>query len=188
MALIGRYWPQCCCTLRAVSSISDAQVIRTLPPAGLGTTVTPTGNVFEHRPGDDQKAVNLFHSFGQFSIGAGNTANFSNARTRIQNIMSRVTGGQCVRRSLALIQRSGTRHFGRQSFSDQSGWCPVWPECSAQCRRLFSRLDGRLRQARDRWHFLRRSGKSKRADFGTSVRVRLSHVQPCSDRRSDGGV
>ena len=58
----------------------------------LGTRVTPaTGNVF-NIDGGTIRGGNQFHSFGQFSVGTGNTANFSVANT-IQNIISRVTGG-----------------------------------------------------------------------------------------------
>ncbi|MDM8552884.1 filamentous hemagglutinin N-terminal domain-containing protein [Desulfobacterales bacterium HSG2] len=40
-----------------------------------------------------QAGANLFHSFGQFDINAGETANFG-VSPAIQNIISRVTGGQ----------------------------------------------------------------------------------------------
>ncbi len=64
--------------------------------SGLGTVVTPSGNVTTitggTRPGN---GPNLFHSFGSFSVGEGNTANFSNnSGLPTANILSRVTGGQ----------------------------------------------------------------------------------------------
>ena len=111
----------------------------------------------------------------------------SRTRSKTSSAGSRGVGGSQIDGTLTFDDLRYLDDFERQSISAQSCWHPVWPECSAQYRRLFSCLDGRLRQARDRWHFLRRSGKSKRADFGTSVRVRLSYVQPCSDRRSERG-
>ena len=61
----------------------------------LGTTVTHTGNLYDitggTRPGN---GLNLFHSFGEFSVPSNNIANFLN-ETAIptSNILSRVTGG-----------------------------------------------------------------------------------------------
>jgi filamentous hemagglutinin family protein len=70
--------------------------------SGLGTTISPpsidpagrpnytiTGGT---RPGD---GPNLFHSFGDFSVGTNNVARFFNETGRsTTNILSRVTGGQ----------------------------------------------------------------------------------------------
>ena len=57
----------------------------------LGTTVTPSGNVYDIG-GGTIKGTNQFHSFGQFSVGAGDVANFTGP-AGIQNIIGRVTGG-----------------------------------------------------------------------------------------------
>jgi len=62
-------------------------------PCGTGatpgvTTVTPNGTVYEITGGS-----NLFHSFGLFSVGTGDTANFINdMHLTTTNILSRVTG------------------------------------------------------------------------------------------------
>src|SRR5262249_50526673 len=57
----------------------------------LGTRVTPAaGNVF-NIDGGTIKGGNQFHSFGQFSVGTNNTANFSVANT-VHNIIRRVPG------------------------------------------------------------------------------------------------
>lgn len=88
----------------AASSLSLAQVTTNITPSGgLGTTLnggvpactsscTITGGT---RPGN---GPNLFHSFGNFSVGAGDTANFQNTQINgsfpfTSNILSRVTGG-----------------------------------------------------------------------------------------------
>src|SRR5438105_4776477 len=64
-----------------------------------GTLPTPTSvsqaqgsNVYNIN-GGTIKGTNQFHSFGQFSVGTGNTASF-NGPSGILNILSRVTGGQ----------------------------------------------------------------------------------------------
>lgn len=82
--------------------------------SGLGTTISPpsidpagrpnyiiTGGT---RPGD---GPNLFHSFGDFSVGTNNVARFSNETGRATtNILSRVTGGQ-TSNIYGAIQTSG---------------------------------------------------------------------------------
>lgn len=60
--------------------------------ATRGTLVNPSGNVFDINGGTTAGGVNLFHSFSQFTVGTGDTANF-NGPASIQNIISRVTGG-----------------------------------------------------------------------------------------------
>jgi filamentous hemagglutinin family protein len=73
-------------------SVSHAQVTS----SGLNTSVAPSGGNFDitggMRPGG---GTNLFHSFGNFSLNAGESANFLNtpARPATTNILSRVTGG-----------------------------------------------------------------------------------------------
>ena len=126
-----------------VFSNAHAQVNTNITADGtLGTRVTPTGNVF-NIDGGTIRGGNQFHSFGQFSVGTGNTANFSVANT-IQNIISRVTGGvrSQIDGTLTSTITGDLDDFERQSIFAQSCRHPVWPECSAQYRRLFSRLDG----------------------------------------------
>jgi filamentous hemagglutinin family protein len=53
--------------------------------------VTPDGSTI-NITGGTTAGGNLFHSFSEFSVGAGETASFNNA-LEIQNIISRVTGG-----------------------------------------------------------------------------------------------
>jgi filamentous hemagglutinin family protein len=78
-------------------AVSQAQVASAIRPDGtLGTTVTHSGNVYTimggTRPGN---GPNLFHSFDRFSVGTNDTARFSaSGPPGIQNILSRVTGGQ----------------------------------------------------------------------------------------------
>ncbi|MCW5799484.1 MAG: filamentous hemagglutinin N-terminal domain-containing protein [Nitrospira sp.] len=62
-------------------------------PGGLGTTLSTSGNTTNiaggTRPGG---GPNLFHSFNQFSVGAGDVAAFVNPGG-VSNVISRVIGG-----------------------------------------------------------------------------------------------
>jgi len=76
--------------------ISLAQTT-SITSSGLNTRVTTRPNTTIHditggtRPGN---GTNLFHSFGNFSVGTNNTANFLNETGSLTtNILSRVTGG-----------------------------------------------------------------------------------------------
>ena len=79
--------------------ITDAQVVTDITSSGLNTQIDQNGNSYDiiggTRPGG---GPNLFHSFGNFSVGAGDTANFLNTPVDgslplTSNIISRVTGG-----------------------------------------------------------------------------------------------
>ncbi|WP_013334802.1 filamentous hemagglutinin N-terminal domain-containing protein [Gloeothece verrucosa] len=59
--------------------------------------------------GGTRAGTNLFHSFQEFSLQTGNTAYFNNALT-IQNIFSRVTGGN-VSYINGLLQTNGTANL-----------------------------------------------------------------------------
>ncbi|MBD2041363.1 filamentous hemagglutinin N-terminal domain-containing protein, partial [Microcoleus sp. FACHB-672] len=60
---------------------------------GTGTVVTPQGNGFNITGGNLSKdGTNLFHSFTQFGLSAGQIANFQ-SNPAILNILGRVTGG-----------------------------------------------------------------------------------------------
>ena len=54
--------------------------------------ITPNGRTL-NITGGTAVGTNLFHSFGQFSVPRGQTAYFNNG-LNVQNILSRVTGGQ----------------------------------------------------------------------------------------------
>jgi filamentous hemagglutinin family protein len=82
-------------TTQALAQVATA--ITSTPGAGsLGATVTTNGTTIQitggTRPGG---GTNLFHSFGQFNVASGDTAQFLNTTPslRTDNILSRVTGG-----------------------------------------------------------------------------------------------
>ena len=90
----------CLCFVIVVSiamlpSDGAAQVTTTITSSGLNTQVNQVGNASiitgGTRPGG---SPNLFHSFGDFSIGGGDLANFLNdTGLPTSNILGRVTGG-----------------------------------------------------------------------------------------------
>lgn len=76
-------------------SVGDAQVSTNITSSGLNTQVDQVGNSSNitggTRPGN---GPNLFHSFGNFSLGGGDLANFlNNTGLPTSNILGRVTGG-----------------------------------------------------------------------------------------------
>jgi len=78
------------------SSVGWTQVTTQIVPDGsLGTTVTSAANTHTITGGTrPTNGPNLFHSFGKFSIGQGDVANFQNeTQLPTSNILSRVTGG-----------------------------------------------------------------------------------------------
>lgn len=76
------------CIHSATGMSVNAQVI---PDGSLSTQVSQSGNNFTINNGN-LVGGNLFHSFSQFSVPTGGSANFNNALT-VQNIFARVTGG-----------------------------------------------------------------------------------------------
>ena len=88
-----------------------ATSITPTPGAGsLGTTVTQSGALY-NITGGTRTGTNLFHSFGNFSVGAGNTANFLNTPVNgtlpvTSNILARVTGGN-ISNIYGTIQTTG---------------------------------------------------------------------------------
>jgi len=76
-------------------SVSSAQVTTNMTPSGLNTHVTQVGTESTitggTRPGG---GPNLFHSFGNFTVGTGDLANFLNdTGLPTSNILGRVTSG-----------------------------------------------------------------------------------------------
>jgi filamentous hemagglutinin family protein len=87
-------------SLLLIASPVYAEVTTSITPTtgtgNLGTSVTQAENVYNitggTRPGN---GTNLFHSFGNFSVGAIDTARFLNTTPELAtwNILGRVTGG-----------------------------------------------------------------------------------------------
>ncbi|HIK11540.1 MAG TPA: filamentous hemagglutinin N-terminal domain-containing protein [Oscillatoriaceae cyanobacterium M33_DOE_052] len=78
--------------LAAANSPSLAQPI-TPAADGTGTVITPDENLFQITGGQTSRdGANLFHSFGQFGLDAGQIADFQ-SQPHIQNILGRVVGG-----------------------------------------------------------------------------------------------
>ncbi|MGD1808506.1 CHAT domain-containing protein [Dapis sp. BLCC M126] len=79
-------------SLLAIAAATPAKS-QPITPAndGTGTTLTPQGNEFNIE-GGTHSGANLFHSFEQFNVKSGQTANFVTTPD-ITNILGRVTGG-----------------------------------------------------------------------------------------------
>ncbi len=74
--------------------LSFAQVVTAIvPDQSLGSTVSQSDSVHTISDGT-VRGGNLFHSFDQFSLGTNETASFADPGGNIDNILSRVTGGQ----------------------------------------------------------------------------------------------
>ncbi|KAB8330355.1 filamentous hemagglutinin N-terminal domain-containing protein [Scytonema tolypothrichoides VB-61278] len=80
------------CTIGSFTSIGTLLAQEVTSDGTVSTTVivTPDGKNFTINDGTT-RGTNLFHSFKEFSIPKGGSANFNNA-DNIQNIISRVTG------------------------------------------------------------------------------------------------
>src|ERR687886_586103 len=78
--------------LSAAAGSADAQPI-TPAADGTNTVVTPNGNRYDISGGSlGRDRANLFHSFTEFGLSEGQTANFL-TNPNIQNILGRITGG-----------------------------------------------------------------------------------------------
>jgi filamentous hemagglutinin family protein len=80
------------------ATAAQAQVTTAITPTpgvgAVGTVVNQVGNTVDIT-GGTRAGGNLFHSFGLFSVGPGDIANFSNTTgAGVANILGRVTGGQ----------------------------------------------------------------------------------------------
>jgi filamentous hemagglutinin family protein len=92
--------------------ISIPALAQEAPITADGTTsttiTTPDGSNFNINDGD-KAGGNLFHSFGNFSVSNGGSANFLNSAD-IQNIISRVTGGN-ISNIEGLIKANGSANL-----------------------------------------------------------------------------
>src|SRR5688572_16014501 len=81
-------------------SVAPAQLTTVVTPTtgdgNVGTTVTHVGNIYQITDGArPNNGANLFHSFGEFSVGSPDTVQFLNTTPLLEtsNILARVTDG-----------------------------------------------------------------------------------------------
>ncbi|MEL7035136.1 MAG: CHAT domain-containing protein [Cyanobacteria bacterium J06592_8] len=82
-------------TVVGLSTLIPSATFAQITPAndGTGTQVTPSQNRFDIQGGSrSQDGSNLFHSFEQFNLDTGETANFI-ASPETRNILTRIVGG-----------------------------------------------------------------------------------------------
>jgi filamentous hemagglutinin family protein len=80
-------------TIGLLATPAQAQIVPTAAgaPGATGTIVTPA-NAELQITGGQTAGANLFHSFSEFGLSTGQTANFQTPAT-IQNVLARVNGG-----------------------------------------------------------------------------------------------
>ena len=96
--------------LPLLGAITITPALAQIVPAadGMNTLVNTTGNQLDITGGQtSSNGTNLFHSFSQFDLNAGQTANFQSNAT-IQNILGRVVSGNASNIN-GLIQVSGSQ-------------------------------------------------------------------------------
>jgi filamentous hemagglutinin family protein len=93
-------------------AVTKAQIVRSqiVPDRTLlnNTIILPNGNIVKIE-GGTTKGKNLFHSFSEFSVPVNTTAWFNNATT-IENIFTRITGGN-ISHIEGLIKANGTANL-----------------------------------------------------------------------------
>ena len=91
-------------TLIWLCSLNSA-IAQSITAADGGTSINIVGNRSDIT-GNQVSGINQFHSFTNFNVDAGKTANFIPNNVNIQNILSRVTGGT-PSQIQGIIQSSG---------------------------------------------------------------------------------
>jgi filamentous hemagglutinin family protein len=95
------------CGIFLAAPSAQAQQVR--PDASVNTLVNTTNGLDFVITGGGTAGTNLFHSFSEFSVPTGGSAQFDNAAT-VRNIFSRVTGGS-VSNIDGLIQANGSANL-----------------------------------------------------------------------------
>ena len=101
-------------TFLSLPQVIYAETVTTnITASGLGTQVPlqPPPNGVYNITGGTRAGANLFHSFGQFSVGPGDIANFQNTLVNgtfphTENILARVTDGN-ISNIFGTIQTTG---------------------------------------------------------------------------------
>ena len=170
------------CLALLVSPQAGHSQTTSITSSGLNTTVTvngaapvPTYDITGGtRPGN---GTNLFHSFGQFSVGTNDVARFANdSGLPTSNILSRVTGGAAFE---YLWQYLHDRVHRRQPLSHQPSRRSFWTDRQLErqwfCHGQYSRLS-----PTGRWAPLQCHSRPARRTALTSARSRLRLFESAS--------
>ncbi|MEH2246736.1 two-partner secretion domain-containing protein [Nostoc sp.] len=98
--------------LTLAESFALAQIQKDATLGSESSIITPKlidGHPIDQIDGGAVRGTNLFHSFEQFSVSAGRTAHFNNAKD-IQNIISRVTGNS-ISNIDGILKANGTANL-----------------------------------------------------------------------------
>ena len=93
------------CLVFLFPTLAEPAIAQSITAADGGTTINVVGNRSDIT-GNQVSGINQFHSFTNFNVDAGKTANFIPNNVNIQNILSRVSGGT-PSQIQGMIQSSG---------------------------------------------------------------------------------
>lgn len=95
-SILCRYLPNIVLLMCVVASEAPAQTPPNITSSGLNTTIAQNGNVYDITGGTrPANGPNVYYSFGDFGLVAGETAHFLNTTPLLTttNLLGRVTGG-----------------------------------------------------------------------------------------------
>ena len=151
-----------------LSSVSVAAPGSVVTDGTLGTAQSIAGPNYAITQAFGQiVGSNLFHSFGTFNIGTGESATFSSV-TPVSNVIARVTGSASSIDGLIASTISGANLFLINPRGISFG-----PNASFECQRLVLREHGGLPEIGNHRAIRRNHSRQQCIDVRTAVRIRI---------------